>query len=296
MAEKTVTLNPIEQSDPGGQSMMNQQTTTPMASPSEDELKVYFADDPNSGRAGQGLAVAPFIHHILGKESSKYWMMSPAEQAALIYLLEHIRPRVAIEIGTCLGGSLQVLSKFSSKVYSLDVDPEVEQRLAGEFNNVEFIIGPSPVTLPRLIEKLTREGAPLEFVLVDGDHSARGVETDINNILEFVPTSAPLYITMHDSFNPECRKGLLDAKWARNLCVRVVELDFVSGTVNPTPNCRGELWGGLALAILLPGKRESRFEVTKRSQLTIEQLSKVWDRRRLTGLFQHGLRRFFRST
>ena len=38
-----------------------------------------------------------------------YWMMSPAEQAALVFFLEHLRPKVAIEIGTRFGGSLQIL-------------------------------------------------------------------------------------------------------------------------------------------------------------------------------------------
>ena len=50
-------------------------------------------------------------------------MMSPAEQAALVFLLEHLRPKVAIEIGTRFGGSLEVLEQFCERVYSLDVDP-----------------------------------------------------------------------------------------------------------------------------------------------------------------------------
>ena len=244
---------------------------SPVGSALRDEQKIYFTDDTDLEKAGQGLAAAPFIHDILGKDASNYWMMSPAEQAAFIFLLEHLRPRVAIEIGTRFGGSLQVLAKYCSKVYSLDIDPEVERRLAGKYDNVEFIIGPSPVTLPPLIKKLQAEGANLDFVLVDGDHSAKGVTADINCVLAYAPTNAPLYITMHDSFNPECRKGLREANWSENPCVRAVELDFVPGVVNPSPSFKGQLWGGLALAILYPGKRTSRMEITARAQMTFDR-------------------------
>jgi hypothetical protein len=258
-----------------------------IGSPAKSDLKVYFSDDPNTEKAGQGLNEAPFIRDVLSQDISNYWAMSPSEQAAFIYLLEHLRPRVAIEIGTRFGGSLQVISKYASKVYSLDVDPTVEQRLSGKFNNVEFIIGSSTVTLPPLIQKLKDEDARLEFVLVDGDHSASGVEADINNILAFMPVNAPLYVIMHDSFNPECRKGLSDAKWKENPHVRAVELDFVPGVVNPSPDYRGQLWGGFALGILLPGKRDSRFDVTGRSQLAFETLSKP--------SFAHKIRRMIRK-
>jgi len=41
----------------------------------------------------------------------------------------------------------------------------------------------------------------LDFVLIDADHSSAGVQRDINNVLRYRPTR-PLYIVMHDSFNP----------------------------------------------------------------------------------------------
>lgn len=134
--------------------------------------------------------------------------MSPSEQAAMILLLQNLKPSVAIEIGTKLGGSLQVLARFSKKVYSLEIDPEVERRLAGKYPNVEFIIGPSTETLPPLLKRLEAEQANLGFVLVDGDHTTKGVKSDINNVLEFKPRH-PLYVVMHDSFNPECRTAAL---------------------------------------------------------------------------------------
>jgi hypothetical protein len=121
----------------------------------------------------------------------------------------------------------------------------------------------------------------LSFALVDGDHSTDGVRKDIDNLLRFRPRT-PLYIVMHDSFMPECRAGLEQANWAANPHVHAVELDFVSGIVNPAPRFRNTLCGGLALGILLPSPRRGRFEITARSQLTIQAaLASVNPRRSL---------------
>jgi hypothetical protein len=174
---------------------------------------------------------------------------------------------VSIEIGTKYGGSLQVLSQFSDKVYSIDIDPDIPRRLKGKFPNVEYLIGPSDQILPPLIDRLGKEGAELGFALVDGDHSAEGVRKDIDNLLRFRPI-VPLYIVMHDSFNRRCRLGLAQANWSANRYVHAVELDFVAGTVNSAPNARNQLWGGLALGILLPRERQGRFEITGRAERT----------------------------
>ena len=208
-------------------------------------------------------------------------MMSPAEQAALVFLLEHLRPKVAIEIGTRFGGSLQVLAQFCDRVYSLDVDPEVPQRLEGKYSNVEYLIGLSDQTLPPLIDRLQRVGAELSFALVDGDHSTEGVRKDIDNLLRFRPT-IPFYIVMHDSFMPCCRDGLKQANWSANPHIHAVELDFVPGIVNPAPKFRNELCGGLALGILLPHERQGRFEITARSELTLQAaMASLYPRRSL---------------
>jgi hypothetical protein len=77
-------------------------------------------------------------------------------------------------------------------------------------------------------------------VLVDGDHSAEGVRKDIDHLLRLRPI-VPLYVVMHDSFNPGCRRGLREADWAGCPYVHAVELDFVAGSVNPSPAFQGEL-------------------------------------------------------
>jgi hypothetical protein len=238
--------------------------------PSEHDLLLAFDDDPDPERAGQGLVCFPLIRQAIGLNGyMRYWMMSPAEQVAMIFLLEQLTPDVSIEIGTRFGGSLQVISRFSKKVYAIDIDPDVPKRLAGRFSNVEYLIGSSVEILPCLLERLEHERANLSFVLVDGDHSALGVQGDIDCILKFRPI-APLYIVMHDSFNPECRAGLRSAQWSSNAYVHAVELDFVSGAVNPSPAFRDQLWGGLALGIFLPHRRTDRFEITAKSERTFQ--------------------------
>ena len=90
----------------------------------------------------------PMLNQLLRSDHPLPWQMNPAEQAMMIYLLERLRPKVAIEIGTRFGGSLQVIAQYSERVYSLDIDPEVTDRLKGRFPNVEYLIGPSDQTLP----------------------------------------------------------------------------------------------------------------------------------------------------
>ena len=237
------------------------------AQPFDCQIKINYDDDPDRERAGQGLQLFPLTYQALSVENLESWEMAPGEQAALVFLLQNLRPKVAIEIGTRFGGSLQVLAQFCERVYSIDIDPEVPKRLAGRFSNVEYLIGSSDTLLPALLDRLQREGAEISFALVDGDHTTEGVRKDIDNLLRFRPT-VPLYVIMHDSFNPNCRRGLREANWARSPYVHAVELDFVAGTVNRSPAFRNQLWGGFALGILLPAKRAQRFEITARSEAT----------------------------
>lgn len=235
--------------------------------------RIAYEDDPDPQKAGQGLIDAPMIRAILGYSEELYWMMSAAEQAALFYLLQARKPRISIEIGTRTGGSLQVISKFSDKVYSLDIDPNVAKELSSKFKNVEFITGDSKETLPKLIQYLQNKEEEVGFALVDGDHSTEGVKTDLNNLLKYEP-KAPFFIVMHDSFNPACRLGCRKAMWSESKFVHAVELDFVQGVMNPSPAYRGQMWGGLALGILLPEHRKNKFEVTARGQMIYQLASR----------------------
>ncbi len=181
------------------------------------------------------------------------WQMADSERLGLTALLQRIEPRVAIEIGTFKGGSLSLLAQIAEMVFSLDIDPSIPAKF-GYFENVSFLTGDSKVMLPVLLAELDEKGLYPDFVLIDGDHSAEGVKRDVAAILKYVPKK-PLFILMHDSFNPECRRGMLESAWAKSPYVHHVNLDFIPGRVIETGLGRGEMWGGLGFAYLLPTPR-----------------------------------------
>jgi hypothetical protein len=183
-------------------------------------------------------------------------MMTDAERSALTQFLQKIQPQCVIEIGTYRAGSLKVLSKYAEHVYSLDIDPSCKEKYAEQFPNVEFLVGDSRDTVPEALEKIESRGEELGFVLIDGNHSEAGVRNDINALMEYQPSS-PLYIIMHDSFNPGCRRGIRTAKWEGNPHVHLLELDYVVGRLMPKDEGSSyrQMWCGFALAILLPELR-----------------------------------------
>lgn len=218
--------------------------------------------------SGLGLSAFPLMYGAIGTKPEN-WFMSPAEQMVIISLVGNLKPKLAIEIGTMHGGCLTVISKFADKVYSIDIDPKVAEKLHDRFSNVEFLTGSSRDILPPLLSNLAHEKQELGFVLVDGDHSAEGVRTDIDMLLKYTPC-VPLYIFMHDSMNPDCRSGMRAADWASNPYVHTVELDLVVGILTPVPRIYGQAWEGLALAIMEPEKRNGPLTITARGELVVQ--------------------------
>lgn len=189
------------------------------------------------------------------------WLMGADARCAMLYLLQHVQPECAIEIGTRFGGSLSAITRHAKRVFSLDIDPTCEDRLSSRFPNVEFIAGSSHVTLAPLLARLAEERAALSFVLIDGDHSADGVRLDVEPLLDYVP-QCPLYVLMHDSFNPECRRGMLEAPWRESPYVHWVSVDFVAGGIDASRGPgRGQMWGGFGLAHLRPEPRAGELRI-----------------------------------
>jgi len=186
-----------------------------------------------------------------------HWQMTRWEKYGFASILKAANPKVAIEIGTYQGGSLQVIARYAQKVYSIDLDASLKDRLGQELSNVEFLAGDSRQILPTLLNRITEHGEELGFVLIDGDHSTEGVRCDINNILRYTPVR-PVFIAFHDSFNPDCRRGVLTADWSKCDHVHYVEVDFVPGVYHfeafDTAAPRS-MFGGLALAIMRPELR-----------------------------------------
>ena len=183
---------------------------------------------------------------------SLHWQMTNCERFAMQDILRRLQPNLSIEVGTYQGGSLQVISHFSRKVISIDIDPEVEERLSNKFANVDFRCGNSYELLPNLLEESENSNRDIEFILIDGDHSTQGVQRDINALLQYKPRKRCV-ILMHDSFNPDCREGIKTASWLTSPYVQCVELDFIPGIYHydayDTAAAR-TMWGGFACAVL----------------------------------------------
>jgi hypothetical protein len=205
------------------------------------------------------------INNYLPFDSDSEWQMNPAERLALVALLDFLRPRLSMEIGSKFGGSLAVLSHYSERVVSLDIDPTVPERLK-RFDNVDFVIGDSRKTLPSVLQGLEETKEPLSFALIDGDHTAAGVRRDIESFLGYCPVK-PLYILMHDSFNPDVRKGIKTAGWEDCAQVQALDLDFVPGVMIAERPLAREMWGGFALAVLGPDRRKGRLKTTAGAEL-----------------------------
>ena len=189
------------------------------------------------------------------------WSMSRMEQYCLTQLLQKLRPKVAIEIGTYNGGSLQVLKEYCDKVYAIDFTPEYRDQRCDNFDNVEFIIGDSKTEIPKLISQLKNRNEALEFILIDGDHSETGVLSDITNCLNYSPKTQ-LTIVLHDSFNPNCRRGMKAYDYQHNNYIHYVELDFIGGVFNHDGLYR-QMWGGFALIIALAEKRTQKLTISE---------------------------------
>jgi hypothetical protein len=198
--------------------------------------------------------------HLITNRFAIPWSMSRAEQATFIQLLQTIKPKVTIEIGTYNGGSLQVISEYSEKVYAIDLTPSYRDEHCDNLTNVNYLIGDSKTVVPELIDKLNNSDAIVEFILIDGDHSTEGVLNDISNVLKLVPKNT-ITIILHDSFNPTCRKGMELYDYNANPYVHSVEIDYVTGAFNHDGLYR-EMWGGFAKIEMQPEKRTTPLVVS----------------------------------
>jgi hypothetical protein len=181
--------------------------------------------------------------------------MSFAERAAIEGLLAQLRPKVAIELGTAQGGSLERIAAYSEEVHTFDlVDPPFDRSL---FPNAHFHVGDSHELLPATLETLSRAGRTIQFVLVDGDHSAEGVKQDIEDLLRSESIARTL-IVAHDSMNETVRKGLEGVPFEIYPKVAYVDLDFIAGYMFREAGLAHQLWGGLGL-VAVDARRKAYF-------------------------------------
>lgn len=173
--------------------------------------------------------------------------MSYGERAALEGVLALASPALAIEIGTAEGGSLRRIAAHADEVHSFDLVAPPDE--VASLPNVRFHTGDSHQLLPRLLRELADAGRNVDFILVDGDHSAEGVREDLEDLLASPAVSSTL-ILLHDTTNEMVRSGIDAVPLDDHEKVRYADMDFVAGYLFRTPAMLNELWGGLGLIVV----------------------------------------------
>jgi hypothetical protein len=192
--------------------------------------------------------------------------MSFGERAAVEGVLAQCKPKLAIELGTAQGGSLERIAAHSVEVHTFDLlEPPLDR---DEFPNVEFHVGDSHRLLPELLDRLASAGRNVDFALVDGDHSAEGVRQDLVDLLAS-PAVGRTTILVHDTMNETVREGIQRVPFEAYPKVAYVEFDFVAGYMFREPELLHELWGGLGL-VAVDGARKAYFSGSIRQQRYFE--------------------------
>lgn len=168
--------------------------------------------------------------------------MAYGEQAALRGLLATLRPKVALEIGTYTGGSLEILAEYCSVVHTFDLADHVEEHLP----DVHYHVGDSSHLVPKVLEGIANDGGSVEFILIDGDHSRMGVRKDLENVLVSTAVRRTV-IVLHDVANEAVRAGIRDAALDRPE-IAYANLSFVPTWERVHP--LEESWGGLGLLVV----------------------------------------------
>ena len=196
--------------------------------------------------------------------------MMECERIALTGVLARVRPRAALEVGVYYGGSLSLAAQFATRIIAIDIDPAVRTRFTLP-HNAELLIGHSPKMIPHALAMFEKLGLPLQYVLIDAEHSTEGVRRDIGLVLQYRPKT-PMVMLIHDSGNPSCRAGILSADWNSSPYLHFVQCDFVPGQIieHSIRGDQGEVWGGLALAYFDPRPRQGELVPAQGSATMIQ--------------------------
>ncbi|WP_320671121.1 class I SAM-dependent methyltransferase [Patulibacter defluvii] len=176
--------------------------------------------------------------------ADQVWQMSYGERLAIEGLLSALSPSLAVEIGTAEGASLRRIAAHSAEVHSFDlVQPQLELP-----PHVHLHSGDSHQLLPEVLAGFATEGRNVDFVLVDGDHSAEGVRRDVEDLLASPAISRTIIVT-HDTGNERVRAGLDAVAYGAWPKVAHVDLDLVPGHLG-RERFPGELWYGLGVIVV----------------------------------------------
>lgn len=198
--------------------------------------------DPETARAVVPNAPRPLANAPLALLRDERCQMSFGERAALEGVLAQLWPRLSVEIGSAAGGSLERIACYSDEVHAFDLaPPELGVNPAHVFHHV----GDSHETLAPWLTDLEM---PLDFALVDGDHTSDGVRKDLLDLLD-APAAARTVILLHDTANPTVRAGIDSIDLDFHPRVVYHELDMLGGYEFLAGPFADQAWGGLGLIV-----------------------------------------------
>ena len=166
--------------------------------------------------------------------------MSYGERTAIEGMLAMVKPRLAIEIGRAESEAYAGSPSTPTRSVSFDI-VDASPDLA-DLSNVRVLAGDSHVLLPRELRRIAGEGQHVDFVLVDGDHSAAGVRSDIEDLLNS-PAITSTVILADDTLNEEVRQGLEEVDYDAYDKVAWVDLEFIPGYVARSAGALGRVLG-----------------------------------------------------
>jgi len=138
---------------------------------------------------------------------SRGYFATQQVESEIVRLLDQVRERdcqTLLEIGTSAGGTLYLLTRAASRhatVISLDIvrDPDHWDAIRGFARLQQRVVAVTGNSGdPAIWDKVAAQlaGRPLDFLLIDGDHSAYGVRKDFEL---YVPLVAPAgLVVLHD--------------------------------------------------------------------------------------------------
>lgn len=177
------------------------------------------------------------------------WQMAPGERMALEGILSQLKPALAVEVGTAEGGSLRRIAAHSGEVHAFDIEPGAAEVVA-PIPNAHAHIGDAAELLPRVLAEFQAAGRSVDFALIDGDHSAEGVQRDVRAVLDS-PACSRTVVVLHDTANEAVRDGLEALDLPNHPKVAFSMLDFVPGYLVVEEHDRSdEIWNGLGVVVL----------------------------------------------
>jgi hypothetical protein len=170
------------------------------------------------------------------------------ERALLYALVYGLRPKRALEIGTCYGGSATIITAAMDdagvgRLICVDHHPErvTPERWAQIGHRASMVPGESTVVLGDAVKAA---GGLFDFALIDGDHTREGVIKDCLATLPVLADSA--YVLFHDANNAPVREGVDEIMRTHAECL--TECGVLSVASTPDATDPSILWGGLRLA------------------------------------------------